>query len=390
MRKNITVLGSTGSIGTQALSVIDENPALFKVQALTCSANIEILAGQARKFKPQKVAVADPALYWELKAMLSDTPVMVLAGSESIEELAADTENDMVLNSVVGFAGLGPTLAALHAGNRVALANKESLVAGGSLVMEAAQAGNTEVIPVDSEHSAIFQCLRGEDSRQVEKIILTASGGPFFGWSSEELKSVRPQDALRHPNWSMGKKITIDSATLMNKGLEVIEAHWLFAVPYDTIEVVVHRESIIHSMVAFKDGAVLAQLGVPDMRVPIQYALTYPERLPGSAPRIRWEELRTLSFAAPDVKTFPCLELAFWAGRAGGSMPAVLNAANEEAVSMFLAGTVPFTAIPCIIEEVMNKHKLVRQPTISDLTDIDGWSRQTARDCAQAKGWKTC
>lgn len=390
MTKAITVLGSTGSIGTQALGIIEENPSLFRVQALACAGNIGLLAEQARKFRPRTVAVADDSLYSELKGLLRDTPVKVLAGGESMEELASDAENDLVINAVVGFAGLKPTLAALQAGKRLALANKESLVAGGSLVMEAACAGHAEIIPVDSEHSAIFQCLRGEDSRRVEKIILTASGGPFFGWSEERLKKVRPQDALKHPNWRMGKKITIDSATLMNKGLEVIEAHWLFGAPYDKIEVVVHRESIIHSMVAFQDGAILAQLGMPDMRVPIQFAMTYPDRLPGNAMRISWDKVASLSFATPDTRTFRCLELAYQAGRTGGSMPAVLNAANEEAVAMFLEGTIPFTAIPCIIEEVMNKHKLSGNPTISELTDIDSWSRQAARDCAQAKGWKTC
>ena len=285
---------------------------------------------------------------------------------------------------MVGFAGLRPTLAALSAGKNVALANKESLVAGGHLVMPLAAAVNKALLPVDSEHSAIFQCLQGHDAGAGEELILTASGGPFFDFSLAELESVTPLAALKQhnsslgakiPKWEMGRKITVDSATLMNKGLEVIEAHWLFAVPYDRIKVVVQRESIIHSLVAFHDGAVLAQMGMPDMRVPIQYALTYPRRLAGSAPRVPWEQLQQLRFAPPDTEKFPCLEFAYAAGKTGGTLPAVMNAANEEAVRLFLAGAISFLAIPRIIETVMNKHKVIMEPDFETLAAVDREAR---------------
>lgn len=384
--KTITLLGSTGSIGTQALDVAALYPQRFRVHAISAHRNIKLLGEQARRFKPDKVVIADPALYSGLKTELAGVNTEIMAGAESILELASSDDTDIVLNALVGFAGLGPTLAALHAGKRLALANKESLVAGGHLVMPLTNKTTAEIIPVDSEHSAIFQCLQGQDNSALDQIILTASGGPFYGRDTAQLAAVRPEDALKHPNWQMGAKITIDSATMMNKGLEVIEAYWLFGLSYDKIKVVVHRESIIHSLIEYKDGAVLAQLGAPDMCVPIQYALTYPERLPGNAPRVNWEQLATLHFNRPDDDAFPCLRLAIQAGRTGGSMPAVMNAANEVAVELFLARVVGFLDIPRIIEAVMNKHKVVKSPGLEELVAIDADAREMARKCAVTKG----
>lgn len=384
--KKVTLLGSTGSIGTQALQVIEAYPERFSVRSLSANRQVKELARQARRFKPAKAVIADPFLYQQLKTELNGQAIEIAAGSESVAELAADAGTDIVLNALVGFAGLRPTLCALAAGNTVALANKESLVAGGHLAMPLAQAEGVAILPVDSEHSAIFQCLQGQQREAVEKLILTASGGPFFGRSRESLVHVTREDALKHPNWQMGAKITIDSATMMNKGLEVMEAHWLFQADYDKIEVVVHRESIIHSLVEFRDGAVLAQLGAPDMRVPIQYALTYPERLAGDAPRVAWDSLGQLHFLPPDRVNFPCLDLAYRAGHEGGSMPATLNAANEEAVRLFLAGKAGFLAIPRIIESVMNKHKIIVAPDLAALLEADQEARRLARECANVKG----
>ncbi|MCW3490851.1 1-deoxy-D-xylulose-5-phosphate reductoisomerase [Dethiobacter alkaliphilus] len=384
--KNITLLGSTGSIGTQALQVIGAYPERFRVRSLAANTSVEQLAHQARRFMPDMVAISDVSCYNELKSALADVDIQVLAGADEVSRLAADADTDMVLNSLVGFAGLGPTLAALSAGNTLALANKESLVAGGHLAMELAAAGGVDILPVDSEHSAIFQCLQGQKINAVERIVLTASGGPFFGKTQDELAHITAAHALKHPNWDMGAKITIDSATLMNKGLEVMEARWLFDTAYEQIHVVVHRESIIHSLVEFCDGAVLAQLGAPDMRVPIQYALTWPERLPGDAPRISWEQLGTMHFAPPDREVFPCLDLAYAAGREGGSMPCVLNAANEEAVALFLKGEIGFLTIPRIIETVMNKHKVITTPDFDTLAETDREARRLARESAGMKG----
>ncbi|NLP37927.1 MAG: 1-deoxy-D-xylulose-5-phosphate reductoisomerase [Firmicutes bacterium] len=388
--KWITILGSTGSIGTQALEVIAVYPDLFRIYALTAGRNVSVLIRQARRFKPQKVVIADESKYAELKTALAGLPVEVLAGSNAISQLAAEAQPDLVLNALVGFAGLKPTLSALHAGKNVALANKETLVAGGHLVMPLAQKAKKTVIPVDSEHSAIFQCLQGQENTAVENIILTASGGPFFGYTLGQLRTVNVEDALKHPNWTMGKKITIDSATMMNKGLEVIEAHWLFGLDYDKIKVVIHRQSIIHSMVTFQDGAVLAQLGAPDMRLPIQYALTYPQRLKLDVPRLQWEEITELNFSAPDHENFPCLKLAYEAGRIGGTMPAVLNAANEEAVSLFLQGKISFLAVARIIEAVMNKHKVVTAPDYETLTATDRQARLLARQFALEERVRKC
>lgn len=384
--KRIALLGSTGSIGTQALQVIASFPQRFRIHSLSAHRQVAELAQQARLFLPSVVAISDESCYNKLKAELSGIGIKILAGPESLRELAADQETDLVLNALVGFAGLSATLAALTAGKDLALANKESLVAGGHLAMKLVAKSGGKIFPVDSEHSAIFQCLHGQQQDAVEKIVLTASGGPFFGRDLAFLQTVTAKDALKHPNWEMGAKITVDSATMMNKGLEVIEARWLFDLPYEKIEVVIHRESIIHSLVAYHDGAVLAQLGAPDMRVPIQFALTYPERLPGNAPRIPWNSLGTLHFAPPDVATFPCLTLAYLAGTIGGSMPCVLNAANEEAVRLFLEGKAGFLSIPRIIERVMNKHKVVSEPDFDILQDVDKEARLLARECAEMKG----
>jgi 1-deoxy-D-xylulose-5-phosphate reductoisomerase len=386
MMRNIALLGSTGSIGRQALQVIARYSDRFCVHSLSACSRVDLLVEQAMHFKPLQVAIADAALYQDLKAKLSGTGIKVIAGEDSLVELAQDSEADLVFNAVVGFAGLKPTLAALEAGKAMALANKESLVAGGQLVMPSAAAHGVVVAPVDSEHSAIFQCLYGQNRAEVERVVLTASGGPFYGQRRDSLHSVTPEQALKHLNWDMGPKITIDSATLMNKGLEVIEAHWLFDLPYEQINVVIHRESVIHSAVEFVDGAILAQMGTPDMRVPIQYALTFPARLGGDVPRLDWKKLQKLRFDLPDTETFPCLDLAYEAGRTGGSMPAVMNAANEEAVRLFLARKVGFFDIPRIIEGVMNKHKVIMTPGIADLVEVDRLAREMARESAVMKG----
>lgn len=384
--KRVALLGATGSIGRQALQIIQAYPDRFSIQSLTANRQVKQLAEAARVFRPEKVAVGDPACYNELRSECIGLSINVLAGPDALAELAADEKTDIVLNALVGFAGLRPTLAAVAAGKTVALANKESLVAGGHLVMPGIRAGKAQLLPVDSEHSAIFQCLQGQQRDAVARIILTASGGPFFGKTRDALSAVTPQMALKHPNWDMGAKITIDSATLVNKGLEVMEAHWLFELPYHQIDVVIHRESIIHSLVEFADGAVLAQLGAPDMGVPIQYALTYPERLHVDAPRVDWNRIGCLHFAPPDGVSFPALELAYKAGEAGGSAPAVLNAANEEAVRLFLGGKIGFLDITRIIEAVLNKHKVVSVPDFATLTEIDAEAREMACECAGMKG----
>lgn len=383
--KKIAVLGSTGSVGCQTLQIIAAYPERFRIAALSANREVGLLARQARRFRPSQVVVADHSLYRELKAELSGCGVEVLAGEEALSQMPVSSGAELAVNAVVGFAGLKPSISALSAGVSLALANKESLVAGGHLLMPLAKKSGTPVIPVDSEHSAVFQCLQGQDGSALEQIVLTASGGPFYGLAAEKLLKVTPEQALNHPNWRMGSKITVDSATLMNKGLEVIEARWLFDLPYERISVVIHRESIIHSLVTFRDGATLAQLGAPEMTVPIQYALTYPERLPSSAQRVDWEKLGSLHFAAPDTVNFPALELAYRAGRAAGSMPAVLNAANEVAVSLFLERRIDFLAIPSIIEAVMNKHKVVFNPSLEELVAADHEARTNALSAAERK-----
>ena len=370
-RKNLILLGSTGSIGTQTLSVVENWPQYFNVAALAAGSNVKLLEEQARKFKPRFISLAQKEGAEELRKRLRDTPVKVLCGEEGLWEIASTPEADWVVNALVGFDGLKPTVAALQEGKNIALANKETLVAGGELIMNLAEEKGVTIVPIDSEHSAIFQCLQGENWERVSKIVLTASGGPFRGYTLKELSKVTLAQALEHPNWVMGKKITIDSATLMNKGLEVLEAQILFGLDLDQIEVVVHPQSIIHSMVEFIDGSVKAQLGVPDMGVPIQYALTYPDRWPSSFERVNWRETERLSFEMPDMDSFRCLKLAYEAGKIGGTMPAAMNAANERAVELFLADRISFLDIPRIIEETMHKHKVISCPSLSDIIDVD-------------------
>ena len=357
--KKLSLLGSTGSIGTQALQVVQnlrEQGEDWEVAALAARSSVNRLEEQARKFHPEVVAVFDEGAALSLRQSLRDTDIQVLSGMEGLCEAAAWPGADLTLNAVVGMVGLQPTLAALQAGKALALANKETLVAGGAIVMEAARKRNLPILPVDSEHSAIFQCLQGCPERgALKKLVLTASGGPFFGRSRQELAEVTREQALRHPNWDMGAKITIDSATMMNKGLEVMEASWLFDLPEHRIEVVVHRESVIHSMVEYQDNAVVAQLGVPDMAVPIQYALTYPRRMPSPAGELDLCALGKLTFYPPDREAFPCLELCREALRRGGLVPAAANGANEQAVALFLEGKIGFLDIPRLVEAAMDR-----------------------------------
>lgn len=357
--KKLSLLGSTGSIGTQALQVVQnlrEQGEKWEVAALAARSSVNRLEEQARKFHPEVVAAFDEGAALSLRQSLRDTDIQVLSGMEGLCEAAAWPGADLTLNAVVGMVGLQPTLAALQAGKVLALANKETLVAGGAIVMEAARKRNLPILPVDSEHSAIFQCLQGCPERgALKKLVLTASGGPFFGRSRQELAGVTREQALRHPNWDMGAKITIDSATMMNKGLEVMEASWLFDLPEHRIEVVVHRESVIHSMVEYQDNAVVAQLGVPDMAVPIQYALTYPRRMPSPAGELDLCALGKLTFYPPDREAFPCLELCREALRRGGLVPAAANGANEQAVALFLEGKIGFLDIPRLVEAAMDR-----------------------------------
>lgn len=382
MRK-LALLGSTGSIGTQALRVMENLQAQgeeVQVEVLAARSNVRLLEEQARRFHPSAVAVFDEAAACSLRDSLRDTSIQVLAGMEGLCEAAAREGANTTLNAVVGMVGLQPTLAAIRAGKVLALANKETLVAGGAMVVEEARRHGVKILPVDSEHSAIFQCLQGCPGRDaLEKLILTASGGPFFGKSREELETVTREQALRHPNWDMGAKITIDSATMMNKGLEVIEASWLFELPEDRIDVVVHRESIIHSMVQYKDNAVIAQLGVPDMAVPIQYALTYPRRLPSPAGELNLWELQKLTFYPPDGNAFPCLELCREALRRGGLVPAAANGANEQAVALFLQGKIGFLDIPRLVAKAMDQ-QTAGEVTLENILAAD----RAARDFVAA------
>ncbi len=383
---NLTILGSTGSIGTQALEVVTAFDNIC-IRALGAGRNIKLLEKQIRAFHPRYACVADKALAAELKVKVADTETEVLSGSKGMEFLAGEPGSDTVLAAIVGFAGLVPSLAAAKAGKRLALANKETLVSGGDLVRQALSESGGEMIPVDSEHSAIFQCLEAipasRREAEVKQIILTASGGPFAGRTREELSDITPEAALKHPNWDMGAKITIDSATLMNKGLEVLEAAQLFCVSADKIGVVVHRQSIIHSMIELVDGAVLAQLGVPDMKLPIQYALTYPERRPMQDNRLDLAKVGTLTFEEPDTKTFRCLALAYEAAKSGHTMPCVLNGANEVAVSLFLQKKIGFLEIGDILERVMQTHKIVMHPELSDIIEADRWAREEALRLSQ-------
>lgn len=375
-KKKIAILGSTGSIGTQALQVIEEHPDLYEAYALTANNQVELLAEQARKFKPAVVVIANEAKYLQLKEMLSDLPIQVYAGSDALCDVVQATSIDVVLASMVGYAGLRPTINAIKAGKEIALANKETLVVAGELITELAAQYHTPILPVDSEHSAIFQCL--ESDNPLEKVILTASGGPFRTFSMEQLRHVTKEQALKHPNWDMGAKITIDSATMMNKGFEVIEAKWLFGVRPEQIEVVVHPQSVIHSMVQFEDGAVKAQLGVPDMRLPIQYAFSYPKRIASSFDRLDFTQMTTLTFEQPDTEKFRCLALAYEALNQGGNMACIVNAANEIAVSAFLKEKISFIEISKLIEQTMNKVFFIKNPTYDDYVATDTEARKIA------------
>jgi len=381
--RGIAVLGSTGSIGTQTLDILRLFPDRFRVRALTGGSNAEKLAAQAREFRPDCVAIGDETQVGLLSEALSDLDTEVLAGEAGLCASAERDDVDVVMAAVVGFAGLAPVLAALRNGTQVALANKETLVVGGPLVNRVMDDAGASLVPVDSEHSAIFQCLAGESWRTVEEIVLTASGGPFRSRPKETFDTISVEEALDHPNWSMGAKITIDSATMMNKGLEVIEARWLFDLAVDQIQVLVHPQSIVHSMVAFTDGSVKAQLGVPDMKVPIQYALSHPARWPAPHERLDWRELSRLDFAPPDTKKFPCLRLAFEALKTGGTAPAILNAANEAAVDLFLKEAIGFLDIPRAIERALEQVPGTAAPTLDDLYAADAEARRVVQELTQ-------
>ncbi|MDI9512496.1 MAG: 1-deoxy-D-xylulose-5-phosphate reductoisomerase [Clostridiales bacterium] len=368
--KKIAILGSTGSIGTQALDIIERNRSYFKIEALSAHNNIELLKEQIDKFKPRVVTVVDKEKAEILKSKIS-SKTEILVGPSGLKEIASIKNLDMVLVAVVGIAGLEATIAALSTGNDVALANKETLVAGGQLVMNTAKVHGSSIIPVDSEHSAILQCIQGARKKDIKGIVLTASGGPFRGYTREDLEKVTVEDALKHPNWVMGQKITIDSATLMNKGLELIEAKWLFDLDIEQIKVVIHPESIIHSMVEFIDNSVLAQLGLADMRIPILYALTYPERMPSPVESLDLLKLKKLSFEEADLETFSCLKLAINAIEIGGTMPVVLNAANEIAVKKFLDRKIGFNEIASLVKEAMKNHKPINEPVLEDILRVD-------------------
>lgn len=374
MQKKIAILGSTGSIGQQTLEVISHFPREFSPTYLTVKNNAKGLLEQILRYKPKGVVVLDEKIGKEVKKAVKNT-VEVLYGEEGLLEIVQRDDVDIVVSALVGFAGLQPTIKAIQAKKKIALANKETLVVAGEIIMPLAERYKVDLLPVDSEHSAIFQCLVGELPNKVEKLILTASGGPFRTKSKEELKSVTREQALKHPNWTMGSKITIDSATLMNKGLEVIEAHWLFGMPAERIDVVIHPQSIIHSMVEFVDGSIKAQLGIPDMKVPIQYALTYPSRSASKFPRLHFPSLGEMTFFEPDRDRFPCLQLAFDALKEGGTLPAVMNAANEMAVAKFLKDEITFLEIPAMISRAMEKHSKTANPTLEEIVEADRATR---------------
>ncbi len=377
-KKRIAVFGSTGSIGTQVLEVISAYPDLFEAEILTAQTNDELLIQQALQFKPNAVVIGDETRYEKVKSALSQTDTKVFAGEKALEEVADFDSYDMMLAGIVGFAGLKPTLKAVEKGKVVGLANKETLVVAGDIVMQKAVENRSPIIPVDSEHSAIFQCLVGEARNKIEKIILTASGGPFFGKKPNFLVNVKRDHALQHPNWQMGAKISIDSATLMNKGLEMIEAKWLFNLAPEQIEVVIHQQSIIHSIVQFEDGSMKAQMGLPNMKLPIQYAMTYPQRLLNDMPRLNFKKFPVFSFEEPDIKTFRNLALATEALFKGGNMPCILNAANEIAVWAFLRNRIGFLDITAVVEQAMQKLPFIEKPTLEEYFESDGEARSFA------------
>lgn len=379
MKRKIAILGSTGSIGVQTLDVVEQHRDMFEVELLTANNNVELLAAQARKFNPNSVVICNGEHYGTLSSLLKDEDTKVFAGIDSVVGLVKILNADIVVAAMVGFSGLLPTMEAIKSGKAVALANKETLVAAGALVTKAAKENKVPILPVDSEHSAIFQSLQGEKAT-VEKLILTASGGPFRNAGKDEIYNATREQALKHPNWNMGAKVTIDSASMMNKGLEMIEASWLFGVPAEQIDIVVHPQSIIHSMVQFSDGSVKAQMGMPDMRVPIQYALSYPYRLDLNTPRVDFPKLGELTFQAPEMERFPALSLAFEAHRAGGNMACIMNGANEAAVNAFLKGRILFGKIPEIIEKCMEKCSFVKNPSLEDIFETHRQAVCTAQD----------
>lgn len=379
MKRHLAILGSTGSIGTQALEVVGEHPELFEVYALTANNQVDVLINQARKFMPEVVVIANEQKYPELKEALEDLPIKVWAGSDAIAQVVQAEPIDLVLTAMVGYAGLKPTIAAIKAGKAIALANKETLVVAGELIMDLVARYKVPLLPVDSEHSAIFQCLAGA-CNPVEKILLTASGGPFRTKTREELARVTKDQALKHPNWRMGAKITIDSASMMNKGFEMIEAKWLFDVTPEQIQIVVHPQSVIHSMVQFEDGAVIAQLGIPDMKLPISYAFSYPKRLKSMSPRLDFNQYATFTFEEPDKERFRNLAFAFEAIRRGGNMPCILNAANEVVVAAFLQDKIGFLRMSDVIEETMRKASFVATPTYEDYVATDAEARRLASE----------
>ncbi len=377
MKRRVAILGSTGSIGNQALEVISGHPEMFEVVTLTANTNAQLLIKQAKEFDPDSVVIASEAKYDEVFKALDPLGIKVFTGEESISEIVKSSTIDIVLTAMVGFSGLKPTVEAIKAGKAIALANKETLVAAGEIITKLAATHHVPIIPVDSEHSAIFQCLQGHMG-EIEKILLTSSGGPFFTKSAEEIANATVEQALNHPKWSMGAKITIDSASMMNKGLELIEAKWLFNVKPSDIEIIVHPQSIVHSMVQFKDGAVIAQLSHPDMRLPILYALSYPYRVDLNTKRLDFAELRNLDFFKPDYNKFPCLRIATEAISKGGNLPCSMNAANEIAVHHYLKGGMPFSAIPKVIENVLSGTKFVAEPTLEEIFDTDMLAREQA------------
>ena len=382
--KKLIILGSTGSIGSQTLDVVRQHPEKFSIVALAAKRSWQRLVKQAREFKVEAIALLDDEAAFRAQQELQDSGIVVLSGKKGIESVATWGEADMVVSSMVGMSGLVPTLKAVDMGRDVALANKESLVVGGPVLMDAVATQEVRLLPIDSEHSAILQCMSGENPKSLNRLILTASGGPFRSWDNERIAKATANEALNHPTWEMGAKITIDSATLMNKGFEVLEAHQLFHLGLDDIEVWVHPQSIVHSFVEFCDGSVLAQLGAPDMRTPISYALSYPERLPPRWEKLTLELMQGLTFEEPRRKDFPCLDMAYAAGRSGGTMPAVLNAANEVAVELFLKEKIGFTDIPRILERVMGEHSTISKPSLDDILQTDDWARSRAREVGRA------
>lgn len=384
-KKGLAILGSTGSIGTQALEVIAAFPDYFDLQVITGNFNAKLLIEQAKKFKPNSVVIVDESAYTEVKNALWDDDIKVFAGADSLAQIVSSSEIDIVLTALVGYAGLKPTIAAIEAKKTIALANKETLVVAGELIQSLASIHGVNIYPVDSEHSAIFQCLVGEAGNPIEKIYLTASGGPFRGWTSEQLKQVKPAQALKHPNWDMGAKITIDSASLMNKGLEVIEAKWLFDLKADQIDVIVHPQSIVHSLVQFEDGSMKAQMGLPDMKLPIQYALTYPDRFPTDFPRFSFLDYPNLTFEQADRKVFKNLDTAFEAMRREGTAACALNAANEITVQAFLEEKIGFLQIAEINERVMNEVEFVQKPSYESYVGVDHAARSLAQNLLHLK-----